>query len=147
MRNAIIAALILGFLVIGGKAHAWFWSDEKDRACGSIEWEVQNAAQCLAYRNMWERWDEISKVYRGDPENSVGTVGCPIFISKIARYGFTERKVEKQILGFFVQNYDEAGSIKYKFKEFTGRDFCDVAEERGWIAIHLKLKSRENGQN
>lgn len=142
MRLLIFATIITTGVFIAGNSHAWFWSNDRDRACGSIEWEVQNAVQCLAYQNMWEHWDEINKVYRGDPENSVGTAGCPIFISKIARYGFTEKKVEKQILGFFVQNYDEAGSIKYKFKEFTGRDFCDVAEERGWIAIHLKLKKQ-----
>jgi len=96
---------------------------------------------------MWERWDEINKVYRGDPENGVGTTGCSVFIQKIARYGFTKRKVERQILRFFVQNYDEAGSIKYKFKKFTGREFCDVAEERGWIAILMKIKSQKNDQN
>ncbi len=119
-------------------------ADQKKIACGSIEWEVQNAAKCLAHQNMWERWDEINQVYSADPEKSVGTIGCPFFISQIARYGFTERKVEKQILGFFVQNYDEEAGIRHKFKEFTGQDFCDVAEERGWIAIHLKLKSNQN---
>lgn len=143
MRIIVITTVIFMSLFIGKKSYAWFWSNEQDRACGSVEWEIQNAAQCLAHRNMWERWDELNKIYMGKPENSAGTVGCPIFISKIARYGFTKNKVDKQILGFFIQTDNEPGSIKYKFEQFTGRKFCDVAEKRGWIYMHLKLKKKK----
>ena len=72
---------------------------------------------------------------------------APFLYQKLRDMASPKERSKKQILGFFVQNYDESGSIKYKFKEFTGKDFCDVAEERGWIAIHLKLKNRQIDQN
>jgi len=110
------------------------------RACQGIEMDLQNAVQCLAMPHMWNEWSEIGKAYGKNPTEGLGTIGCPIFISKTKSYGLM-----KDDTGVFVNQLIEAykdgplESIRYAFKEETGQDFCKVAESRGWIAEYLKM--------
>ena len=115
--------------------------DPRTGACSAIEWNLQNSAECLANPNMWQEWSNINKSYGADSTDKMGEIGCPVFISKIESYGF--RSGDGSILlNYFVQTYGETGGIKYRFKKATGRDFCHVAEEKGWITKYLEINAR-----
>jgi hypothetical protein len=109
--------------------------DERKSACGSVEWEFQESFECLANPNMWKRWSEISQAYGGVPEKSRGEVGCPIFIQKIEKYNLSSK--DKALFIELAETNGDIG-IKYKFKEAMKKDFCDAAEENGWVDAYLK---------
>lgn len=116
-----------------------------NEACLGIEWELQNASRCLANPNVWEEWSRIGQLYESDDSNTLGTIGCPIFISKIKGYSFIAEE-NQALLNYFVETYKnhEDISIPDSFKKATGRDFCEVAEQRGWTQEYLARKNEKN---
>lgn len=120
------------------ESHAWFWPDKKKRACGSVEWEFQNAFECLANPLMWKRWSEIGEAYGSTPEKSLGVAGCPIFIKKITKYNLSSD--EKPLFFYIAETNGDIG-FKYKFKEIEKKEFCHVANEKGWIDAYLQEKT------
>ncbi len=108
-------------------------------ACSQLEWEVQNAAQCLANPRMWSEWSKINEAYGVDKTKNVGEIGCPIFISKMKTYGFMSE--DSALLDYFVKTYGKTGGIKHRFKKETGQDFCKVAEEKGWLDKQGRLNT------
>lgn len=111
--------------------------DERKMVCGSVEWEFQEAFECLANPLMWKRWSEINQAYGSDPEKSRGEVGCPIFIHKIDKYNLTGK--DKALFIYLAETNGDTG-IKYKFEDAEKKDFCDAAEEKGWIDTYLQEK-------
>lgn len=109
--------------------------DKREMACGSVEWEFQEAFGCLANPQMWKRWSEISYIYGSSPENSRGEIGCPIYIQRIEKYNLTSE--DRGLFTHLAHTNKDAG-IKQRFKELKKRDFCESADERGWIDIYLK---------
>lgn len=109
-------------------------------ACGSVEWEFQEAFECLANPLMWKQWSEIGHAYGSAPEKSRGEVGCPIFIHEIDKYSLMG---EDKALFIYLAETNEDKGIKYEFEESKKKDFCDVAEEKGWIDTYLQEKEGE----
>ncbi len=124
-------------LFSSNKVDAWPFSNERKRACGSVEWEFQEAFECLANPMMWKRWSEISYAYGSAPEKSRGEVGCPIFIQKIDKYNLTSQ--DRSLFIYLAEINGDTG-IKYKFKDTEKKDFCESAEEKGWIDKYLQEK-------
>lgn len=135
----------LGYLALLCLIVVWIVTKPTDPirdACLGIEWELQNAAICLARPEMWDEWSRLGKVYGRDDVNTVGNIGCPVFISKIEKYRFMTED-GGVLLNYFVEAYrnGEEISVRHGFKQETGRDFCEVAEEKGWTAQYIQMKN------
>ena len=107
-------------------------------ACGSVEWEFQEAFECLANPLMWKRWSEISQAYGSVPEKSRGEIGCPILIKKIDKYNLSG--IDKALFIYLAETSGDK-SIEYAFKDAEKKNFCDVAQEKGWIDTYLQNRS------
>lgn len=74
----------------------------------------------------------MNEAYRANPETSVGTIGCPIFLAKVDTYALSE-----PLLNYMIATLHDKQGIKYRFKRETGRDLCDVAQEKGWVTKYI----------
>lgn len=112
--------------------------DERAMACGSVEWEFQNAFQCMAYPHMWERWSEIHGIYNYDePETYKGVVGCPKSIQKLEKYNLNS---DEKVMFTYLTKVDGDTGLTLKFKELEGVEFCNAAEIHGWVKDFIAAK-------
>lgn len=138
MRIFVIAMATIISLIVSNQACAWFWSNERNSACGSIEWEFQNAFECLAYPNSWQRWSELHEIYNwNEAEEDKGITGCPISIKKLDKYSLN---YDEKLKFITLTKINRETGLIYKYRDLEGVKFCDSAETNGWIDVYLKSK-------
>jgi hypothetical protein len=138
MKRIVIFNIIILSLFISNKSYAWFWLNERKSACGSVEWEFQNAFECLAYPHVWKRWSELHGMYNwNEPEGDKGVTGCPVSINKLDKYNLSSDEKLKFIT---LTKVDRETGLIYKYRDLEGIEFCDSAEINGWIDEYLESK-------
>lgn len=111
--------------------------DARKNTCSSVAFLLQEASKCASRPDSWERWSELKKVYSLEEGVGLGDMtSCPRYIDEAVALGISFEALAETGEWLF---QGHSHSIEGLWRDDMGQEFCDYAEQAGWIDKYLSI--------